>query len=424
MGDRDRLEQRAGLALSAVSQPASSRARSRLVDELRTRGVIRSDAVAAAFSTVPREAFIPEVLAEHGIEAVYRDRAFPTKHDPHGMPISSSSQPAMMAEMLELLGLAPGQRVLEIGAGTGYNAAVLSQLVGAEGRVTTIDIDSGIARRAKRALRAHGFRVDVRHADGRAGFAKAQPYDRIIVTASTEQLAPAWLEQLAEGGRIIVPLRLDPDADAIQLIPVFERRGQQLRSLTITSGGFMPLHGGDGGWRAPPASLTASRHQTDRHSSYASISGAPVGRLTDAAGQRLLAATLGPPNARRGGWSGVNHGHTPTIVLFLLTSIPFAKRVWVRQGRWHGIGILARAGRGLAAVSVRSVWDTDRKPVATRAPWRMDSYGEAAQPRAELERLLDRWRALERAGQHGPEITARPSGETLRLTLRWRPAPR
>ena len=144
------------------------------------------------------------------------------------MPISSSSQPAMMAEMLELLELAPGQRVLEIGAGTGYNAAVVSQIVGPKGRVTTIDIDPEIAQRAKAALRKNGSRVDVRHGDGRAGFAQGQPYDRIIVTASAEVVQPAWLEQLTEGGRIIVPLRLDPDADSIQLIPVFERRGRRV----------------------------------------------------------------------------------------------------------------------------------------------------------------------------------------------------
>src|ERR1700756_1409873 len=98
MGDRDRSEQRARLALSAVRQPVSIRARSRLVEALPARGVIRSDAVAAAFSAVAREEFIPRVLAEQGIEAVYQDRAFPTKHDRQGMPISSSSQPAMMAE--------------------------------------------------------------------------------------------------------------------------------------------------------------------------------------------------------------------------------------------------------------------------------------------------------------------------------------
>ncbi len=397
------------------------RLRDELVRELRSRGVIRSEAIAAAFATVPRERFIPEVVAEQGLEAAYQDRAFPTKHDRQGMPISSSSQPAIMAEMLELLELAPGHRVLEVGAGTGYNAAVLSQLVGAQGRVTTVDIDPEIVGRAKRALGDAGYRADVRQGDGRAGFAKHQPYDRIIVTASANQLQSAWLEQLAEGGRIIVPMRLDPDADAIQLIPVFERRGQRLRSLETTSGGFMPLHGGDGGWRSPPASLIAARHRPGKHSQYASISGAPVSRLSDAAGRRLLAAVLGPPSTRSQSWSAVLRGHTPLIVIYLLITIPFMRRVWIRRGRWHGIGIVGRGGRGLAVVFTPSVWDRSPDAVATRARWRMESYGESDEPRAELERLLDRWRALERLGPHGPEISAHPVGEELRLSLRWRP---
>ena len=392
-----------------------------LVRELRSRGAIRSDAVAAAFSSVPRERFIPEIVAEQGLEAAYQDRAFPTKHDRQGMPISSSSQPAMMAEMLELLELAPGQRVLEIGAGTGYNAAVLSQIVGARGRVTTIDIDPEIAGRAKRALRHAGYRADVRQGDGRAGFARDQPYDRIIVTASADKLQRSWLEQLREGGRIIVPLRLDPDADAIQLIPVFERRGSRLRSLETTSGGFMPLHGGDGGWRSPPASLSAARHRPGKHSPYASISGGPVARLSDAAGRRLLAAVLAPPSTRAQGSSAVGRGRTPLIVIHLLIAIPVARRVWVRRGGWHGIGIAGRDGRGLAVVSTPSAWERSPDPNATRARWRMQSYGESDEPRAELERLVDRWRALERLGPHGPEITARPVGEEMRLSLRWRP---
>jgi protein-L-isoaspartate(D-aspartate) O-methyltransferase len=404
-----------------VSTPATLR--DGLVRELRSRGVIRTDAVAAAFAAVPREHFIPEVVAEQGLEAAYQDRAFPTKHDRRGMPVSSSSQPAMMAEMLELLELAPGQRVLEVGAGTGYNAAVVSQIVGPKGRVTTIDIDPEIAQRAKAALRKNGSRADVWHGDGRAGFAQGQPYDRIIVTASAEVVQPAWLEQLEEGGRIIVPLRLDPDADSIQLIPVFERRGRELRSLELTSGGFMPLHGGDGGWSAHQASLNAGRHQPGRHSAFASISGAPVGRLSDAAAQRVLAAMLAAPSASRQGWSPVSRGHTPLIVTYLLITIPFARRVWVRHGKWHGIGIVDLGGGGLAVVSIPSVWDTNPDPAATRARWRLESYGEYDKPRAELEELLARWRALDRHRPHGPEITARLTGEAVRLRLRWRPVP-
>ena len=99
--------------------PDSGDLRAALVSELRKGGTIRTVAVASAFSEVPRELFIPEVAAEGGLEKVYRDEAHVTKKDSRGMALSSSSQPAMMAEMLELLELEPGHRVLEIGAGTG-----------------------------------------------------------------------------------------------------------------------------------------------------------------------------------------------------------------------------------------------------------------------------------------------------------------
>jgi protein-L-isoaspartate(D-aspartate) O-methyltransferase len=133
-----------------------------LVDCLKAGGSLRAAAVEAAFRSVPRHVFLPDVA----IENVYTDRAFPTKHA-DGRPISSSSQPAIMAIMLEQLGLQPGQRVLEIGAGTGYNAALMAQIVGPGGHVVTIDIDDDLVLLARQHLATAGFdRVDVRCADG------------------------------------------------------------------------------------------------------------------------------------------------------------------------------------------------------------------------------------------------------------------
>ena len=230
------------------------RLRAELVDELRSKGVVYSDAVADAFATVPRERFIPDVMAERGLEAVYRDQAFVTKKDPRGMPLSSSSQPALMARMLELLDLQPGLHVLEVGTGSGYNAALLAHLVGPRGRVTSIDVDSDLARLAGRALKDSGYRVAVHVGDGREGWKESAPYDRIIVTACADEIRRRWLEQLKDGGLLELPLRLDPDRAAIQVIPVLQRRGDRLRSTALTSGGFMPLHAGDGGWGGVPGS--------------------------------------------------------------------------------------------------------------------------------------------------------------------------
>src|SRR5215204_4057723 len=123
-----------------------------------------------------------------------------------GRPISSSSQPAIMAVMLDQLDVRPGQRVLEIGTGTGYNAALLAELVGGSGAVTTVDIDADLVEQAGRNLDAAGVGgvdvvrgdgsaggVDVVRGDGSAGWPDAAPYDRIILTAAARDLAPAWL---------------------------------------------------------------------------------------------------------------------------------------------------------------------------------------------------------------------------------------
>src|SRR5436190_23571117 len=119
----------------------------RLVDHLKRAGHIRSPRVEAAFRAVPRHLFVPGFP----LDDVYSDRAINIK------PGASSSQPAVYAMMLEQLGLAPGQRVLEIGAGTGYNAALIAHLVGEGGQVFTIDIDAELVAGAREHLRDAGF---------------------------------------------------------------------------------------------------------------------------------------------------------------------------------------------------------------------------------------------------------------------------
>jgi protein-L-isoaspartate(D-aspartate) O-methyltransferase len=402
-----------------VARSTSARLRAALVDQLRTRtkGALSSEAVAAALMAVPREIFIPEVLAARGLEAVYRDEAHVTKRDPQGMPLSSSSQPGLMAEMLELLDVHPGQRVLEVGAGTGYNAALLAHLVGPGGRVTAVDVDAGIARRARAALKTAGAKARVVVGDGREGYPARAPYDRIIVTAGAEEIPRAWREQLVDRGRIVLPLRIDRDAGALQLIPSLERRGNSLRSLDMTWGGFMPLHGGDGGWTVPPAQLNAGRTRPSGNRSFVSVSGAGAQRLSDAAAQRLLAAILAPgrepPRAR--GLTPLVRGHTPALVIYLLTEIGERQRVWVRYAGRDGIGIVDRAG-GLGVVSTRSIW-TAR--AGARVQWRLDSYGPSDEAADRLLRLLGVWRALERSENPRLEISAGGTADPMRLRLRW-----
>jgi protein-L-isoaspartate(D-aspartate) O-methyltransferase len=178
--------------------------RAGLVDVLRSQGALSSDRVADAFRVVPRHVFVPDVP----IEVAYADDVVLMKRDDEGVAISSVSQPAIVAVMLEQAGIEPGHRVLEIGSG-GYNAALLSELAGESGEVTTIDIDPEVTERASVTLRAAGYdKVRVARTDGVEGWDAGAPYDRIVVTVTAGDIAPAWIDQLAPGGRIVVPLRI------------------------------------------------------------------------------------------------------------------------------------------------------------------------------------------------------------------------
>jgi protein-L-isoaspartate(D-aspartate) O-methyltransferase len=193
----------APVAPAAATPAEPDAARARMASELRQHGHALSPLVQDAFATVPRHVFVPEI----GPAAAYRDEALVIKCGPDGLPVSSSSQPAMMAIMLDQLGLRRGHRVLEIGTGSGYNAAVMSAVVGPDGEVVTVDIDPELVGRAKASLLAAGAEtVTVRCADGGYGDPDGAPYDRVIVTAGAWDIAPAWLDQLAPGGRLVLPL--------------------------------------------------------------------------------------------------------------------------------------------------------------------------------------------------------------------------
>ena len=186
-----------------AEQGGTDAARAQLASLLLSHGPSLSAEVHAAFARVPRHVFVPEM----GEAAAYRDEAFVIKCGPDGLPVSSSSQPAMMAIMLDQLGLEPGHRVLEIGTGTGYNAAVMSAVVGPGGEVVSIDIDPELVARARSSLHAAGYdAVTVKCADGGYGDPAGAPFDRVIVTAGAWDIAPAWLDQLAPDGRLVLPL--------------------------------------------------------------------------------------------------------------------------------------------------------------------------------------------------------------------------
>lgn len=211
-----------------------------LVDLLLENESIQSGNVAAAFLAVPRHLFLPDTP----LDEVYADNAIPTHFDTDGRAISSSSQPAIMAIMLEQLDLQPGHRVLEVGAGTGYNAALMAHLVGGNGRVTAVDIDADIVAAAQEHLTAVGCaNVTVVCGDGMDGYAAHAPYDRLILTVGGWEISPAWLEQLKPDGRILLPLSLNGPQYAI----AFDRADDYLVSVSIQACGFMTLRGPQAG---------------------------------------------------------------------------------------------------------------------------------------------------------------------------------
>ncbi len=199
--------------------PASaSDLRTKLADLLRDQNTVRTPAVDAALRRVPRHLFLPGV----SLKEAYANEAVYTKHDDSSSAsISAASQPAIVAMMLEQLQLEPGQRVLELGAGTGYNAALMAAIVGEAGHVTTIDIDEDLVDGARKHLAAAGVtNVEVILGDGALGHPEAAPYDRVIATVGAFETPTAWLDQLAPHGRLVVPLRL---AGAASRSIIFER---------------------------------------------------------------------------------------------------------------------------------------------------------------------------------------------------------
>ncbi|WP_305786839.1 protein-L-isoaspartate O-methyltransferase family protein [Symbioplanes lichenis] len=178
----------------------------RFVAEIERDGGPLPPELAAAFASVPREVFVAEgfqrrdgTWASPGsagfLDAVYQNDVLVTKVA-GGVPVSSSSQPSLMAIMLEALDVRPGQRVLEIGAGTGYNAALMRAL-GAE--VTSVDVQEDVAARARSVLVRAGIDgVRVLTGDGYEG-SPGETFDRVIVTVAVSGLSPRWFEQVGEG---------------------------------------------------------------------------------------------------------------------------------------------------------------------------------------------------------------------------------
>jgi protein-L-isoaspartate(D-aspartate) O-methyltransferase len=270
-----------------------------LVRHLRRRGYLAEGPVAEAFAAVPREAFLADHARRRGLAAVYRDEAIVTRRDARGLPTSSSSQPAIMAQMLGMLDVHEGHRVLEVGAGTGYNAALLARLVGPKGEVTSVELDRDAAAAARQGLIATGSDATVVVGDGRRGGPDGQQVDRIIVTASSDALPRAWFDQLVPGGLVVLPLRLSVVLFAIQAVVALRKVPGGFDAVAVTPGAFMALRAPSGGPARPAVVAASELADGAEDRPLVQLTGPALAGLDAAARQQLVVTALGFPRQRR-----------------------------------------------------------------------------------------------------------------------------
>ncbi|MDN0196895.1 methyltransferase domain-containing protein [Streptomyces sp. S.PNR 29] len=240
-------------------------ARAALVREIELSGAWAADPVwRESFEAVPRHLFVPyyyvgvmggyerrwgehpdPAARERWVRGAYTDTPLAIRLR-DGELLSSSSQPSLMAMMLAELKVEDGNRVLEIGAGSGYNAALLAHRLGDDDLVTTIDLDPEITESARRHLAAAGYHPAVVTGDGARGVPERAPFDRIIATCTLPSIPRAWLAQCRPGGRILTPL-----ATGLVVLTVRDAEHAEGRFLS-TPAYFVPLRGQGGAAEPTP----------------------------------------------------------------------------------------------------------------------------------------------------------------------------
>jgi protein-L-isoaspartate(D-aspartate) O-methyltransferase len=225
--------------MNADQQEARARLVETLEREIRTYGLgdgtwELDPSVQAAMLKVPRERFVSAESAA----AAYDNRPLPIGHR------QTISQPLIVATMTQLLHIEPGDHVLEIGTGSGYQTAILAELAA---QVSTVEIVAPLAAGAKQILAELGYdNIAFRRGDGTAGWPERAPFDGIIVTAAARDIPPALVDQLKPGGRLVIPI--GPDAMGQDLMLVEKDRAGRVRERRLFSVAFVPLTGA-----APPA---------------------------------------------------------------------------------------------------------------------------------------------------------------------------
>jgi protein-L-isoaspartate(D-aspartate) O-methyltransferase len=232
----------ASSVVTETTRDSFATVRNRMVAQtIEARGITNPD-VLRAMRSVPRHLFVPPAL----IVDAYADHPLPIGY---GQTIS---QPYIVAWMTELLNLKRGEKVLEIGTGSGYQAAVLAELGLVE--VYSIEIIPELAQKADQNLQATGYKnIHLKQGDGYFGWKENEPYDAIIVTAAPDHLPQPLIQQLKNGGRLVIPIG---PIGGYQALWRFTRDGEDLHAVNLGGVIFVPLTGGE---TAPTESITPTQ---------------------------------------------------------------------------------------------------------------------------------------------------------------------
>lgn len=330
-----------------------------LAERLVADGDLRDPAWVAAVAATPRHLLVPEAYEQRADgewvtvdagAAVYGTTTLVTAVDGDGRPVSSSTKPDLMARMLETLDVRDGDRVLEIGTGTGYNAALLAHRLG-DDHVYSVDVDPVLVETARQRLAAFGCRPHLAAADGVEGWPAHAPYDRIIATCSVPSIPPAWFDQVAVDGKVLVDVKIDAGAGNLVLLRRHEDRLEG--RFTARWAAFMAMrHDGDvQPTLAPKAEAERSRETTapaepwrDHREVWflACLSlpkGLRYGYVLDPVTRQPAASSLRAPD---GSWCQVTNGVVreagPTP---LWAEVDRAYRSWSDWGRpgWERFGL-------------------------------------------------------------------------------------
>lgn len=382
---------------AAESPEVVQKLREEMIARLRELNALRTAAVERAFRTVPRHLFMPEEALEKAYAA---EHALVTKRDEQGVSLSSVSAARIQAFMLEQAGIRPGMRVLEIGSG-GYNAALIAELVGPGGEVTTIDIDPDVIDRANRLLSGTGYgRVHALVVDGEEGEPLHAPYDRIVVTVEAADLAVPWVEQLAEDGRIVVPLRMRGLSWSVAL----QREGRRLVAHDFEVCGFVPMRGAGA--------------RDERLIVLHDGEGEEVGLRLDEeqVDAEQMREALHTPGSEA--WSGVTLGlglPYDDLELWLVSALPeFALLAATREARDRGV-VASWSRRGVATlldtVTGSFAYLTMRPTTPEREVFEFGAAGHGPEAEKAAERLVTEIQTWDRDHRgHRPELAAYPAG--------------